>query len=569
MEKLKKATKMFLMVWGGLLSPSLWEGRGGLLSAQSDSCDITITNIGTAINSPFDEFGPVISADGLMMIFSSNRPVIKGDIEKSKQGMENVYVSYKSEKAPPDLPKGEENQDTSQTEGIAGSISPPESIPTKEGGRSGGAGWTEAIMLKKAINQLGRNNSAIGLSNDGQRMLLYRDVPNGNIYQSDLKGQEWSEPVKLPKPINSDKYESAASVSPDGRTIYFVSNRKGGQGGLDIWLCRKDNKGKWGKAENLGPSINTSKNEEGVFIHSDGKTLYFSSQGHNTIGGHDIFKSVFENHPYGLAGGNWSTPVNLGAPINTPDDDLFFVLTADGKTGYYTASLNGDLGKKDIYEIKFTYLNKKNNEPKLTLFTGMVTDEKGNPIGTDFEIADNEMNVLLAKLTSNSVTGEYLVSLPSGKNYGITVKKEGYLFYSENFDIPDSAAFKQIHKNISLQKINIGNKISLKNIFYDYGKATLRPESTSELNQLVELMNLNTELKIEISSYTDGQSSDEFNLTLSQARAQAVVDFLFVSNINKERLVAKGYGKANPIATNDTEEGRQLNRRTEFKILEK
>lgn len=505
-----------------------------------DSCEITITNAGSAINTPYDEFAPIISADGLMMIFTSNHPVTKADgstslttsIEKSKQGLENIYVSYYND-------------------------------TTKK--------WTEAAMLKKTINQPKRNNSATALSNDGQQMFLYRGDPDGDIYESVLKGDEWSEPVKLPEPINSDKYESSASISPDGRTIYFISNRKGGQGGLDIWLCHKDNKGNWGKAENLGTDINTSKNEECVFIHPDGKTLYFSSKGHNTTGGYDIFKSTQEKGKPVVSGAEpWSTPVNLGAPINTPDDDLFFVLTADGKTGYYTSSSHGDIDKKDIYEITFTYFKKKKSESRLTLFKGVVIDyDSFEPIGADMKITDNDKNETITIIRSNSLTGKFLVSLPAGKNYGIAVKREGYLFYSENFNIPDTAVYKVIDKHIPLQKLEVGSKIILKNVFYDFGKATLRPESVSELNLLVNLMNINTSIKIEVDGFTDNQGSDEFNLSLSQARAQSVVDFLFSAGISKEQITAKGYGKANPIAPNDTEEGRQLNRRTEFKILNK
>ncbi len=515
MSLILKTTLLFFMM-----------GFNFSLKAQGkrDSCKITINSIGDAINTPYDEFAPIISADGLMMIFTSNQPATKSDIEKRKQGFENMYVSYYNE-------------------------------TTKK--------WTAAAILKKTINQPKRNNSATALSNDGQQMFLYRGDPDGDIYESVLKGEEWSAPVKLPEPINSDNYESSASISPDGQTLYFVSNRKGGQGGLDIWSCHKDNKGNWGKAENLGTDINSPKNEESVFIHPDGKTLYFSSQGHTTIGGYDIFKSGFEK-------GKWSTPVNLGEPINTPNDNLFFVLAADGKTGYYTSSSNGDIDKKDIYEIKFKYFKKKKNEPRLILFKGVVVDNVSDePIVATVKITDNDKNEIITTVKSNSVTGKFLVSLPAGKNYGIAVKRKGYLFYSENFNIPDTAGYKVIDKRIPLQKLEVGSKIILKNVFYDYGKATLRKESLSELNMLVNLMNLNKKIKIEVDGFTDNQGSDEFNLALSQARAQSVVDFLFSAGISKEQVKAKGYGKANPIAPNDTEEGRKLNRRTEFKILNK
>lgn len=487
---------------------------------KQDSVKIVVTSIGEGMNSPYNDYAPVISADGYMMIFTSRRPTLKEDIDQKVQGMENIYVSYYND------------------------------MTWK---------WSEAQILPEPVNVKGKNNSAIALSNDGQRLLMYRGDPDGNIYESLLEGENWSEPVKLPKPVNSKKHESSASIAPDGRTIYFVSYRKGGVGGGDIWSCRQEING-WGKAENLGLTINTPQNEEGVFIHPDGKTLYFSSQGHESKGGYDIFKSVFEN-------GKWSNPVNVGDSINTVGDDLFYALTADGKTGYYCSSARaGGAGMKDIYEVYFK--NKKSETGGLTLFKGIVIDNDSfDPIGTEIEISDNDKNEIIATVKSNSSSGKYLVSLPPGKNYGIAVKKKGYLFYSENVNIPANAAYKEIYKTIPLQKFLVGNKIALKNVFYDTGKSTLRPESISELNRIVKLMNLNTDIKIEIASHTDSQSSAEFNLKLSQARSQAVLDYLFAAGVSKDQVVAVGYGEEKPIATNDTEEGRSQNRRTEITIL--
>lgn len=493
-----------------------------VLGQKDDLEKITITNLGKTINTPFSKYAPVISADGEMMIFTSRRPVTEKEINKKKQGMENVYESYYDEKKKK---------------------------------------WNIAERLSESINQPGRHNSAIALSNDGQRMLLYRDDENGNgdIYESILEGEAWSEPVKLPEPINSEDHESSASISPDGYTIYFVSNRKGGQGGRDIWMCQQDKDGKWGKAENLGNVINTPKDEEGIFIHPDGKTIYFSSKGHKSLGGYDIFKSVFEN-------GKWTIPENLGVPINTPDDDLYFVVTADSKIGYYASAKSGGIGEKDIYKIY--PIKKKDKGPKLTLFKGIVIDKVTLvPLESEIEITDNEKNKIISKIKSNSITGKFLISLPSGKNYGINVKKVGYLFYSDNVIIPDTAAYKEIIKTVPLEKIIVGNKIVLRNIFYDFDKATLRPESISEIERLIQLLNNNSTIKIELSSHTDSKGTDEYNIKLSQARAQSVIDYLISKGIDKDRLIAKGYGELQPIATNDTEEGRQMNRRTEFKIL--
>lgn len=497
--------------------------------AKADTVKITISNLGKPVNTPFPEYAPVISADGEMLVFTSRRPVTEKEVKKGKESMEHVYLStYDAKKKK----------------------------------------WQDAQVLPAPVNQEGRHNSAIALSNDGQRMLLYRDDESGNgdIYESVLGGSAWSDPVKLPEPVNSKEHESSAGISPDGRTIYFVSNRKGGLGGRDIWMCRKDNNGKWGKVENAGSNVNTKEDEEGVFIHPDGKTLYFSSKGHNSTGGYDIFRSVNEN-------GAWGEAQNLGAAINTAEDDLYFVLTASGQTGYYSSAKAGGMGDKDIYEIRFTPLKPKKEKeagPQLTLLKGVITDEDSKaPLEAVLEIIDNEKNELITTIKSNSVSGKYLVSLPSGKNYAIIVKAKDYLFHSENVSIPPALGYQEIIKDIALKKLEIGKSIVLNNIFYDFDKSTLRAESMAELDRLVQLMNENPSLKIELSSHTDNKGSDEYNQKLSQARAQAVVDFLIGKGISAARLVAKGYGETIPVAANETEEGRQQNRRTEFKILSK
>ena len=392
---------------------------------------------------------------------------------------------------------------------------------------------------------------------------MYRGDPDGNIYESDLKGSEWAEPFKLPEPVNSNKQESSASISPDGRTIYFVSNRRGGQGGLDIWQCRQDINGNWGKAENLGPEINTSQDEEGVFIHPDGKTLYFSSKGHNSKGGYDVFSSVFEN-------GKWSTPVSLGDSINTTKDDLFFVVTADGKKGFYSSVRPGGFGKKDIYEITFTNLKKKKSAPHLTLFKGIVIDfDTFDPLGAEIEVLDNDKNEIITRVKANSVTGRFLISLPAGINYGIGVKRKGYLFHPENINIPDTSAYQVIEKQIPLEKIKLKNTTSLNNLLFEDGKATLLPGVESQLNQIIQILILNNEIKVEIDSYTDNVGSDESNLKLSQARAKALVNFFIEAGVSKLQLKAVGYGQSDPIAPNNTQDGRRINQRTKFKAFNK
>ncbi len=511
---------------------------------------VFIDNVGTTINSRFSDYTPVISADEDVMMFTSRRDNSTGaKLDQEGEYFEDIYISYKFNKE-----------------------------------------WTQAKNIGAPINTNG-HDAIIGLSPSGQKLFMYiDDKGDGNIYECDLLGDKWSKPEKMPKPINSSSHESAATISFDGKTIYWVSDREGGLGGKDIYTCTKNEKGKWGEAVNMGAGINTPYNEEGVFMLPDGKTLYFSSEGHTSMGALDIFSSVYEN-------GKWSTPQNIGYPVNTPDNDMFFVMSASGKHGYYSSIREDGQGEVDLYQISFLGVEKQmvlNTEDnllanqtapvsetniaaqvevktsQLTLLKGIITDAlTKNPLEALIEIVDNEKNVVIASFSSNSKTGKYLVTLPSGKNYGIAVKKEGYLFHSENFDIPLGSGYQEITKDVELKNIAVGSKIVLKNIFFDFDKATLRKESFNELENLTKLLNDVPSLKIEISGHTDGKGSAAYNLTLSDNRAKAVVDYLVGKGIAKDRLVAKGYGLTRPIATNDTEEGRQLNRRTEFEILSK
>lgn len=491
---------------------------------KNDSVDIVIKNVGQQINTSYDEYAPVIIADGSMMIFTSRRPFSEKEIKKQKEGKENVYFSeFKKNK------------------------------------------WQASQALPAIINEPERFNSAIAISNDGQHLLLYRDDINGNgdIWESFLKGTEWSEPSKMPEPVNSAKHESSASISPDGNTIFFVSEREGGIGGRDIWYATKDKKGVWAAAKNLSPDVNSKDNEEGVFIHPDGKTLFFSSNGQGGMGQYDIFKSVLEN-------GKWSKAINLGAPINTTENDLFFVMAANGKTAYYSSTAQKEnFGKQDVYEITFSPKKiTKQKGPSLTLLKGVVSDSmSGKPIEAQIAISDNTKNERVSEIASNAASGNYLVSLPAGKNYNITVNAKGYLFYSTNVSIPDTAAFQEIIRNIKLNKIEVGNRVVLNNIFFDYDKTSLRTESYVELTNLLNLLQNNPKLKIEISGHTDNKGSASYNKNLSEGRAQAVVSYLISKEIEVDRLRFAGFGFQYPIASNDTDEGRQLNRRVEFKVI--
>jgi outer membrane protein OmpA-like peptidoglycan-associated protein len=496
--------------------------------------NVEITNVGTAINSFNQEYVPVITADESEMFFTSRRENTTGGERDAgiDDFYEDIYYSIKEKDV-----------------------------------------WSEAKNIGAPINS-NSHDATVGLSIDGQKLFIYRDGKNGdgNILVSERKGNDWTDPIELPKPINSKYQETSACYDYTGKTIYFVSDRPKGFGGKDIYKATQLNDGSWGEAENLGTTINTAYDEDAIFLHPDGKTLYFSSNGENTMGGFDIFKSVYEK-------GKWSSPVNLGVPINSADDDVCFVLTANGEHGYYTSEKIGGQGKKDIYRIKFLDEIKNNNRPKLTLLKGIIFDSKTNaPLSALIEIYDNDENKLVATYESNSASGKYMVSLPAGHNYGISVKKQGYLFHSENVNIPDTAAFQEIEKNIGLNKLEVGKKVVLANIFYDYNKASLRNSSFNELDKVVELLNTNPKMKVELGAHSDSRGSDAYNLKLSQERAQSCVDYLTSKGIDTSKLNAKGYGEANPIIPDaeinkmatekEREDAYQQNRRTEFKILE-
>lgn len=512
---------------------------------------VYVDNLGPAINTNYPEYSAFITADESMIVFTACRDNTTGGKRDENNGsyFEDLYLSF------------------------------------KEHGK-----WAPSQNFGTNINSEDHDATA-GLSGDGSTLFIYkfRDKDGGDIYVSKLSGNTWSKPEHLNKNINSKDHESSVSLSYDGKKLYFVSDRPGGLGDRDIYVSTLDAKGEWGPAVNLGPDINTKYAEEGVFMHPDGKTLYFSSKGHGTMGGFDIFKSVFEN-------GKWGEPQNLGYPVNGPDDDVFFVVSGSGYHGYFASSKPGGYGDKDIYKITFlgaekspVLMNEDNllasvaapvsefkaekivtQGPKMTILKGIISDEQTKqPLEAQIELIDNEKNEVIATFKSNSTSGKYLVSLPSGKNYGIAVKREGYLFHSENFDLPASADFQEVEKNIELKKIDIGKTIVLRNIFFDFDKATIRPESANELDRLIKLLNENPTIRIELGSHTDSKGSDDYNMKLSQSRSQSVVNYLITKGISASRLEAKGYGETKPIATNDTDEGRQENRRTEFKILSK
>ena len=504
------------------------------------------------LNTEFDEWSPCLSADGELLIFTSNQPNEKPANEFGIYDQDiysSTLISRKFEVTSPIFELNTENND------VAG-----------------------------------------GLSYDGQRLLIFKhEQGNSDVFESKLDGLKWGIPNrKMGEKLrggNTDGNETFASFDPPDVKVYYITDG-GYSGNKNIYFSGVMNRERnlWGKGQSAGHEINTKFQEGSVYIHPDGKTMYFSSQGHNTLGGYDIFVSYVDDL------GHWGEPLNLGYPINTPYDDLFYSATASGRYAYIASNRAGGIGGLDIYKVTFWGSDKPMSpdvqdqliasiakpvsdntiakpiiveEKSLTVFKGKVLDAITKaPIKAEIEIILNETGNIYTSFFSNSATGKFLLSLPSGNNYGISVSADGYLFHSENFDLPSEDGFNIVTKDVKLKNIKVGSNITLRNVFFDSGKWEVKDDSYAELARLVLLLNDVPNLKIEISGHTDNIGAESFNELLSQRRADAVVNYLVEKGVDIVRLSAKGYGQTNPVDSNDTPESRASNRRTEFEIIE-
>lgn len=497
--------------------------------------DVEIETLGGNINTPHSDFAPVITTDESVLIFTSRRPGNKGSMASDNKPYEDLFIS--------EFKNGQ---------------------------------WTPAKRMEDPINT-NTHDASIALAPDGRTLFIYRDSNKGGIYMTRKKAGVWSIPVAMEKPIRSKYAERSICMSADEQIVIFESDRPGGYGGRDLYYCQKQADGSWGEAVNLGPKINTVFDEDGPFLHPDGQTLYFSSKGHNSMGGFDIFKTTWRPDK------SFTTPVNIGYPINTPDDDIYIVVSASGRTAYYSSAREGGFGDDDIYKISWRAPKKQEiavtkvpdedftpviPEVNLTLLKGTVTDaETSQTLAARLVLVDNEKNDTLGVFETDEQTGKYLITLPAGKNYGISAVREGYLFTSQNFTIPLLDGYHEVTQDLQLQRLKVGQKIVLRNIFYDFDKATLRPESVAELQRLLKILGENPRMRIRLLSHTDSKGSDDYNQKLSEARAKSVVSWLIEQGVPMARLEFRGMGESMPIDTNDTDEGRQNNRRTEFEII--
>lgn len=511
---------------------------------------VIITNLGQDFNSAYDDYLPRTSGDSLLY-FTSRRPTKKNADKQKYDGRysEGVYVSKKSEK-----------------------------------------GWQTPVLADKKFKS-SKNDAFLGFSADGKTRYMYRGSAKGRYYYSNYDGKKWSSFKKVPKPVNSKYNEGTMSVSNDN-TVYFISNRKddAAVGKRDLYSApiTKLKSLKTDDAVNMGIRFNTPLNEEGVFVTSDGKTMYFSSEGFNSMGGYDIFVSRRDSQ------GLWTTPVNMGYPVNSPFDDLFIMQDANSRSAYYSTSKADGEGGLDIYKILFLGAEKQpvvsthddpalfTSKDKLSIhrqpietiefrkfLSGIITDSETGARVYGRVLLINAINgTVLASAQSDSL-GKYRLELSELSAYSVEISAKDYLMFTEQFALDVTQVVDTAFRDFKVQKLKVGSKVVLKNIFFDTGKATLKAESYAELGRVLQFMTDNPSLKLEISGHTDNTGSKALNTKLSGARAQSVVDYLLTQGVAPERLVAKGYGPDQPVASNKTKIGREQNRRVEFKILGK
>lgn len=587
--------------------------------------ELRIENIGTAINTKFPEYVPVVSSDETLLMFTTRRGTTSSKATNAEgRHFEDIFYSKKDEQGIWQLPQN-----------IGGPIN------TKF------------------------DDACIGLSHDGSKLLVYNGTNGGDIYVSENKNHTWSKPKPMEGEINTASWEGSASFTIDENILYFSSDRPGGIGGSDLYFAKKLPNGEWGKVENLGPSINTPYDEDAPQIHVDGKTLFFSSKGHKGMGGFDIFSATLK-----IEDSTWTQPRNIGYPINTADDDIYFSLTADGSKGYFTSYRVDGNGEQDIY-----IMHRPLSSPAHVLLKGRVLDDVNKPLAAIITLTRQKDQVIEKMTKSNPETGNYSFEMEFDKDYNLTVEAEGFFYFTENinigkqpdifeyvmnftsdknnvyvvevFDGSESAAknspislssiqsqelqiadaknlriaetkktdFKQpednnkvnpevaksldtkkviattstkpepvtstqfkarisrtneesIVQNRTLTPLGVGKKMVLNNIYFEFDKADLKFESTNELNNLLSLLNKNPSLQVELSGHTDNTGRKKYNQKLSEKRAKAVFNFLQQNGIEPGRLVVVGYGDSKPMVSNLTPEGRSINRRTEIEIID-
>jgi len=487
-------------------------------------------NLGPGVNSADPEYFPCITADDATLIYT------------------------RRVKAPEIIPWGMQEDFYVSRKGGDGSWQPATTIPT--------------------VNTKHYNEGAGTLTPDGRFIIFTKCSTEDGSYGGELRGlgscdlfisrrvgDRWTAPENLGSPVNSSNWETQPSMASDGRTLYFVRGRQAQDGikSMDIHVTVLLEDGTWSKPEKLGPTVNTSFQEESVQIHPDGRTLYFSSNGHPGFGGLDIYVSRKEED------GSWGQALNLGYPINSGADENSLLVSANGQLAYFASDRPGGMGDLDLYGFE---LYPEARPLAVSYIRGKVTDKtNGQPVEADVELFDLSTGKLATGAYSDPKTGEFLVCIPAGREYALNASSEGYLFFSQNYNVATGTPKEPYTLDVPLSPLTAGSTIALRNIFFNTASYDLLPTSNAELEKLGKLLKTNATLRIELGGHTDNVGADVANMTLSDQRAQAVRDHLISQGIDETRITAKGYGETKPTSTNDSEEGRAQNRRTEVTVL--
>ena len=468
--------------------------------------NVKIKGFGKGINSKSGDYMPFVSADESVMIFTSRRPGSTGGLldDHDSKYYEDIYYT--------------ERKDTV---------------------------WGQVKNIGTTINTPS-HDACVGISPNAQMMFVHvvNSKGKGDLFVSELKGKVWSRPKSLGPNINgTETNESGCSITPDGKILFFSSDRPGGEGGLDIWMSKKKASGEWDVAVNLGPKINTSYDEESPFIHLDAKTLYFSSKGHNSMGGFDLFDTKVDPRT-GLV---VAPTENLSYPINTFADETFISWSADGLRAYFSSVREGGMGEEDIYLLTRP---KEEEATHVVIFRGRIKDAVSkSPVGATITVVDDETEKVVATFTANSSTGKFLFVLEPSKNYAIEVEAPKHMFHSENINIPESKGFQMITDSILLEVPKPGHKVALFNIFFEDHSSKLKLDSHYELTKIVNLLTNHKSMKIQIMGHVFTEKDVESNMKLSEERAKAVVDYLKGKGIVATRLTTKPMGNTTPLPT--------------------
>lgn len=486
-------------------------------------------NMGPLINTSSPEYLPCLTADDQLLLFTRR---INDDRAPEGQ-QDNLYFTVKDE----------EQQ------------------------------WQLALPVD-GINSV-YNEGAASISANGKTLVFtacafYGDYGNGregfgscDLFITFQQGNGWTRPENLGKNINSVNWESQPSLSADGSALYFVRapKHRDKEANQEIYVSLKEENGNWSPAKKLPPTINTPYREETVLIHPDGHTLYFSSNGHPGMGGLDIYMSRKDEN------GEWGEAKNLGYPINTPNDENSLMVSTSGELAYFSSNMEGGYGSFDLYSFE---LYEEARPIMVTYMKGKVFDkETAKPLGATFELIDLATSKTVYSAQADALTGEFLIPITFGNEYALNVQEEGYLFFSENFNLEAETNEDPYIMNVPLMKVKVGSELVLRNVFFETDQYDLKPASKVELNKLINFLDQNPAVKIEVEGHTDNQGNSAHNKTLSDNRAKAVYSYLIDKGIAADRLKYKGFGADMPISSNDTEEGRANNRRTSVRIIAK